>query len=1039
MNRQRNWGWLTGIRMSYAKKPRPRDFSMRRNPVHWIIATAVLLISMIVLGTAMLSYAFRDRALTSATREIENTASLLTRHFDTQFDELQRIRKSVGASLSNNGIVSARSFSQQISGHDTHLMLKAQRGDAGSGIISLIDTDGRLINWSQSWPLPDIEVSQTEWFNRLKASTEPELEIVQAVHGRADGRWTTMFARRLVNPQGIFLGVITRYIEPVEIERFFTSVLMGRKFSVTMVLMDGSVLAKYPLANARPGERAASSPVHTHLQQNATSPISGVGDGSNRLAAIRTLHNTQIAIAVTQKSDDVLADWYEQTRSLVTLGLLSALIIAALLYLIMREVAEQHRASQFELVREKERLNTAINNMSQGLLLFDGDARMVVCNQRYIDMYGLSKEIIKPGCHFRDIIAHRKASGSFLGDVDTYCDAILEKNRRHTLGQPVGTIIETADGRSVHVLDGRLPDGGWVATHEDITERRHAEQRIAHLAQYDALTDLPNRSLFHDRLEQELALLSHGQQCAIIYIDIDQFKSINDSLGHTVGDDLLKTVATRLRACVRDRDVVARLGGDEFAVVLTDIKRRSDVTDLITRIHAAIREPSECQGHRLLTDASIGIALAPQDGCSREHLLKNADLAMYSAKADGRHTFRFFEPEMDARVTARRALELDLRDTVEHGDFARAGFEVYYQPLVSLETNEITGCEALLRWRHPVRGMVSPAEFIPVAEEIGVISKFGDWVLTTACTEAATWPGALKIAVNVSPVQFRNQSLALNVIQALSASGLPADRLELEITEAVLIRDDEVALTILHRLRDIGVRIALDDFGTGYSSLSYLQRFPFDKIKIDRCFVGDINDARGSRSIVQAVVTIATARNMTTTAEGVESPEQRELLRVLGCTEMQGYLFSPARPAGEVYALIAHHAGLAPSPIALPSPLPKGEVKEEGSDITNCSITHFTSVNCISSVRCSIEKLSSEISVSTISPSTVTCTSRPSKLSISKLISASIRSGPSSTAPGKIDAAAIRRIRTPPPLTHENLRSSSSRSPSGRNAASLMS
>jgi EAL domain-containing protein (putative c-di-GMP-specific phosphodiesterase class I) len=281
---------------------------------------------------------------------------------------------------------------------------------------------------------------------------------------------------------------------------------------------------------------------------------------------------------------------------------------------------------------------------------------------------------------------------------------------------------------------------------------------------------------------------------------------------------------------------------------------------------------------------------------------------MYAAKADGRRTYRFFEPEMDARVQARRTLEHDLRDAIADGGFVKGGFEIYYQPLLRLGDDAITGCEALLRWRHPVRGMISPAEFIPVAEDIGVINQLGEWVLTTACMEAASWPGDIRLAVNVSPVQFRSHLLALKVAAALVTSRLAPERLELEITEAVLIRDDEIALGILHRLRALGVRIALDDFGTGYSSLSYLQRFPFDKIKIDRCFVTDIAEADGSSAIVQAVVNIASSRHMTTTAEGVETDAQKQLLRTLGCTEMQGYLFSPAKPAAEVRALIAAHS-----------------------------------------------------------------------------------------------------------------------------------
>ena len=608
---------------------------------------------------------------------------------------------------------------------------------------------------------------------------------------------------------------------------------------------------------------------------------------------MRELTNFPVVMIATTTVSAALADWREQTRFLIGVAVLSALVIAMMLFLIVRQLSRQHRAAQRRHTLEKQRLDTAINNMTQGLLLFDSLQRLVICNQRYLDMYGLSLDVVRPGCSFRDVIAHRKQTGSFNGDVEQYCSSTL---RDMPLGEVL--VIVTTDGRSIQIANRPLPDGGWVATHEDITERTRSDQRIAHLAHYDALTDLPNRALFLDKLGQEIKRIDRGGKLAVLYIDIDEFKSVNDSLGHPIGDELLKAVAARLSRCVRESDIVARLGGDEFAVVQTAVESSTDVTDLVARIYQAIREPCECLGHQLAADASIGIALAPQDGTDLDQLLKNADLAMYGAKAEGRRTYRFFEPQMDARVKARRTLELDLRQAIAEG-----GFELNYQPLVNVRDGKVTGCEALLRWRHPERGMISPAEFIPVAEDTGLINQLGEWVLTAACAEAATWPDHVRLAVNVSPIQFRSQTLALKVAAALTASGLPARRLELKITEAVLIRDDDAALAMLHQLRAIGVRIALDDFGTGYSSLSYLQRFPFDKIKIDRCFVTDIAKPGGSSSIVQAVVNIAAARNMTTTAEGVETQQQLDMLRTLGCTEMQGYLFSPAKPAMEVRRL----------------------------------------------------------------------------------------------------------------------------------------
>jgi diguanylate cyclase (GGDEF)-like protein len=567
------------------------------------------------------------------------------------------------------------------------------------------------------------------------------------------------------------------------------------------------------------------------------------------------------------------------------------LVITAMLFFFVRKLLQQHRL-------EKQRLDTAINNMTQGLLLYDSAQRLVVCNQRYISMYGLSPDVVKPGLAFRDLVTHRRETGSFKGDVDAFISTVL---RNVALGETTHSVVETSDGRSILIVNQPLKNG-WLTTHEDITERRQAEEQIRHLAHYDALTDLPNRALFHERLKEELGRIAPGEHLAVLYIDIDEFKSVNDSLGHMIGDELLKSVAIRLKQYIDASDFVARLGGDEFAIVQTAVKDVAEVVDLVSRTYEAIRAPYDCFGHHVTSDASIGIALAPQDGTDLDQILKNADMAMYAAKSAGRRTWRFFEPAMDAHVRERRRLETDLRQAIADG-----ALEVYYQPCISLQDNRITGCEALVRWRHPERGMVSPAEFIPIAEDTGLINELGEWVLTTACVEATTWPDDVSLAVNVSPVQFRSDTLALKIVAALAASALPANRLELEITEAVLIRDDDAALEILHQLRAIGVRIALDDFGTGYSSLSYLQRFPFDKIKIDRCFVNDIAEPDSSSPIVQAVVNIAAARHMTTTAEGVETAQQQELLRSLGCTEMQGYLFSAPRPAKEIREILFTH------------------------------------------------------------------------------------------------------------------------------------
>lgn len=435
---------------------------------------------------------------------------------------------------------------------------------------------------------------------------------------------------------------------------------------------------------------------------------------------------------------------------------------------------------------------------------------------------------------------------------------------------------------------------------EDIAERKRAEAQIARLAHYDPLTELPNRVLFQKELADALARRARkGDQLAVHFIDLDRFKTVNDTLGHPLGDALLREAAERLRGCVREGDTVARLGGDEFAVVQSGLKDMAGATRLASRIVEAMSAPFDLQGHQVVIGASVGVAAAPSDGEDADELLKKADMALYRAKADGRGAFHFFERAMDEQLQARRALELDLRRALQAGEF-----ELFYQPLYNLGDERVTGCEALLRWRHPDRGMVSPADFIPLAEEIGLIVQLGEWVLRTACAEAATWPGHVRLAVNLSPAQFRDRGLVRTVISALAVSGLPAHRLELEITESVLLQDSAANMSMLHDLKALGVRISMDDFGTGYSSLSYLRSFPFDKIKIDQTFVRDILHDSDALAIIKAVLDLGSSMGIVTTAEGVETLEQLNALRGQGCAEIQGYFISRPAPASEIARML---------------------------------------------------------------------------------------------------------------------------------------
>lgn len=534
-------------------------------------------------------------------------------------------------------------------------------------------------------------------------------------------------------------------------------------------------------------------------------------------------------------------------------------------------------------------LDAAVSNMSQGLCMFDADENLILCNNRFVEIYGLPPGSVRPGMTLQELFGHvavfRTDDGRSVQEL--YED--YRENRAKTGSRYYRR--ELGNGRTIAVSQRAMPDGGWVDTQEDISERIKSELQIAHMALYDGLTDLPNRFQFQRKLAEFLET-DADPTFAVQCLDLDGFKNINDTLGHPDGDELLRQVAKRLQRCVGDEGFVCRLGGDEFAVLQLDLQEPHAATELASSIIAALSEPYDLNGRQAIVGASIGIAVFPDDGSDADELLRNADIAMYGAKSQGRGTFRFFEPEMDARLKARRSLELDLRTAVEEEQF-----EVYYQPVIDVVSSSVSGFEALLRWRHPVRGMVSPAEFIPVAEETGIINRLGEWVLRRACTEATVWPGRLKVAVNLSAVQFRSPNLVQTVFSALAGSHLDPTRLELEITESVFLEDSRAVLDALHQLKGYGVRIAMDDFGTGYSSLSYLRSFPFDKIKIDQSFVRGLGSADDALPIIRAVTGLGTNLGMATLAEGVETRDQFDTLRREGCNEVQGFLFSPAVPA----------------------------------------------------------------------------------------------------------------------------------------------
>jgi diguanylate cyclase (GGDEF)-like protein len=548
--------------------------------------------------------------------------------------------------------------------------------------------------------------------------------------------------------------------------------------------------------------------------------------------------------------------------------------------------------------RTRRHLDTALRYMTQGLCLYDGEDRLVVCNDRFAEIYGIPRERLRLGLSFREIVHLITEVGGPGGHAAE--DVVQARRALLARGERVTLLERLPGGPDVLIRVVPLGDGGWCATYEDVTERQRVQAQLEHMTRHDALTGLPNRQFLHERAAQALARCAPGRLVALLSLDVDRLKALNDMLGRAAGDALLCRIAERLRAQAQDAGLAARLGSDEFCVLLPDVPHAEAAGEAAARLLAALAEPYEIDGQDVAGGASIGIAFGPTDGTTPDRLLQHAEVALSRAKADRRGTFRFFEPEMDARLQARRALELDLRRAV-----TEESFELHYQPLVNLRGNRVCGFEALLRWHHPTRGAIPPGSFIPLAEETGLIVPLGAYVLRRACVEAARWPRGLKLAVNLSAVQIGSPALLHTVSEALAQSGLPAEQLELEITESVLLQEDAATMETLHRLHDLGVRIALDDFGTGYSSLSYLRSFPFDKIKIDKGFVREMCERADAVAIVRAVIGLGRSLKMETTAEGVETRAQLARLCAEGCTEGQGYLFSPPRPAPDIPAMLA--------------------------------------------------------------------------------------------------------------------------------------
>ncbi len=732
-----------------------------------------------------------------------------------------------------------------------------------------------------------MDVSSSPHFPYFKHTDDKGIYIGNTQSDRIKGAEVVFFSKRINGANNTFHGVVVVGVKLSYFQHIYESIASLENQSFLLLQRNGTIIVRYPDPKNRMYEQMPATSDWYRLVANGGGQYRSPGyfDSSARLVSVRPLPDYPLVVNVATSENSALSTWRIQATTIGS----GALLVIFCSGFLLKALSKQFGL----LARANATIDAALNNMSQGLIMFDASARMVVCNQRYLDIYGLPPDTVWPGCSLRELLNKRVAAGNFLHeDIEQYVADIFAVVDQKTC---LSKITELNDGRIISVVNQPTADGGWVATHEDVTEEKRTEERIYFAAHHDSLTGLPNRKLYYEQLELALKRVRRGERIAVLYLDLDHLKRINDTLGHPAGDKMLKGVADRLQLCVRDVDVLARLSGDEFAIIQTSIEGPSDAAALAMRVREAIHEPFNIDGHEITVDISVGISIAPNDAIELNELLKTADIALYEAKNTGRGTYCFYENKMNERMQARGQLERDLQGALANGEF-----ELFYQPIVALKENKITSFEALLRWHHPTRGLVPPAEFIPVAEEMGLIIPLGEWVLRTACAEAANWPNNIKVAVNVSSVQLKKGNLADVVIGTIASTGIQADRLILEITESVFLQDTDANLATLKRLHEFGVQFAMDDFGTGYSSLGYLLSFPFKKIKIDRSFITGLSDNKESRAVVRAIMDLARSLKMQVIAEGVETTRQLEQLRRIGCAEIQGYLFSPPRPASEI-------------------------------------------------------------------------------------------------------------------------------------------
>ncbi|MBK5961330.1 hypothetical protein CCR97_24445 [Rhodoplanes elegans] len=887
-------------------------------PHRAVFVSAFLVCVVATLAVGLSVWQSRTDAIAQAVRADRNTAVFLTGQIEHAIQEVDNVVRDYRDLAEIFGVTSGEGFDGQFSAGALQDWMAAKiKVMPHTVCMAIADASGRVVSASRVRPAGLPGIADNDFFEALRTAGRDDLQVSLPTRMRSTGESVVVLARRITGPDGVFRGVVTVSVATAFFDRLYLTAGFLKEQSFTLSRRDGTVLLRYPADDRSAGTRVpAGWPWHDQVAAGGGSFRSpGLFDGVTRWVSVAPLPTLPLVIAVTSPEAGVLAAWrarstYAAIGALTLLGFL--LVLLVVLARELRQLAASRRvaaARAASLVRTNARLAdtnaqfaATLRAMSQGLCMFDAAGRLRVCNDAFRRIWRLPAEL-GPGWTRDAVLAERSSRAKRLVWTADPVDGTSASGAERA---PTA-LFELADGRVIAVTEGPTADGGWLETHDDVTDRHRHEQRIAFLARYDSLTGLPNRATFLGRLETAaLALRTEGTAFAVLMIDLDRFKEINDSVGHTVGDVVLRQTALRLAQAARGDDTLARLGGDEFAVIravrasgrseeTADASARSareEAEELAQRIGALLAIPHRIDGATHVVVASIGIAVAPQDGIDPTDLLKKADLALYRAKAVAPGRFVHYDPGMSEEVEARRRLEVEIRRSLEDGDFL-----LHYQPVVDVRTGRVVGVEALVRWQHPERGLLSPQAFIPLAEQSGLIGPLGDVVLRAACAEAAGWPGDLKVAVNVSAAQFGNPGLFDDIAGALAAAGLPPQRLEIEITETVLLENEERNVAVLRALASLGVGVALDDFGTGYASLAYLATFPFSKLKIDRRFTGDILAKRECAAIVCSAAALGLSLGLTVVAEGVETAAQLEVLRLTGVTQAQGFLFGAPMPA----------------------------------------------------------------------------------------------------------------------------------------------